>query len=240
MKSSNKTQIQQAFTQQAAEFESNRMNFSAQDYLNSVVQKIAPSKTDAVLEVAAGTCACGRTIAPYAGNVVCLDMTPAMLSVGKSEAGKKHLDNMTFVLGDAAELPFLNGSFDIVLSRLAFHHFPDVKQPFAEMVRVLKPGGKLVLIDMEAAEEPLRKTEDSIEKMRDPSHVRNLSENEILALYRDRGLSVSCCEVTKMPVVLQSWLEHTKTPLEIQKQIETKMLDEINGGRKTGFFPLCP
>ena len=237
MKSSNKVQIQQAFTQQAAGFESERMNFSKQDYLYSVVQKIAPSKTDAVLEVAAGTCACGRTIAPYTGNVVCLDMTPAMLSVGKSGAGKNHLDNMTFVLGDAAELPFLNSSFDIVLSRLAFHHFPDVKQPFAEMVRVLKPGGKLVLIDMEAAEEPLRKTEDSIEKMRDPSHVRNLSENEMLALYRDSGLSVSCCEVTKMPVVLQSWLEHTKTPPEIQAQIKDKMLDEMNGGGKTGLAP---
>ena len=237
MKSSNQAQIQQAFTQQAAGFESERMNFSKQDYLDYVVQKIAPSKTDAVLEVAAGTCACGRTIAPYAGNVVCLDMTPAMLSVGKSEAGKNHLDNMTFVLGDAAELPFLNGSFDIVLSRLAFHHFPDIKQPFAEMVRVLKPGGKLVLIDMEAAEEPLRKTEDSIEKMRDPSHVRNLSENEILALYRDSGLSVSCCEVTKMPVVLQSWLEHTKTPPEIQAQIKDKMMDELSGGSKTGFAP---
>ena len=139
MKSSNKAQIQQAFTQQAAGFESERMNFSRQDYLDYVVQKIAPSKSDAVLEVAAGTCACGRAIAPYAGNIVCLDMTPAMLSVGKAEAEKNHLDNMTFVLGDAAELPFLNDSFDVVLSRLAFHHFPDVKQPFAEMVRVLKP-----------------------------------------------------------------------------------------------------
>ena len=50
---------------------------------------------------------------------------------------------MTYVLGDAAELPFLDGSFDdIVLSLLAFHHFTDVKQPFAEMVRVLRPDGK--------------------------------------------------------------------------------------------------
>ena len=88
MKSSNEAQIQRAFTQQAAGFESNRMNFSKQDYLDSVVQKIVPSKTDVVLEAADGTCACGRAIAPYAGNVVCLDMTPAMLSVGKSEAGK--------------------------------------------------------------------------------------------------------------------------------------------------------
>ena len=58
-----------------------------------------------------------------------------------------------------------------------------------------------------------------------------------LALYRDSGLSVSCCEVTKMPVVLQSWLEHTKTPPAIQAQIKNKMLDEMNGGGKTGFFP---
>ena len=105
------------------------------------------------------------------------------------------------------------------------------------MIRVLKPGGKLVLIDMEAAEEPLRETEDSIEKMRDPSHVRNLSENEMLALYRDNGLPVSCCEVTKMPVVLQSWLEHTMTPPEIQMQIQNKILDEMNGGGKTGLAP---
>ena len=90
---------------------------------------------------------------------------------------------------------------------------------------------------MEAVEEPLRETEDGIEKMRDPSHVRNLSENEMLALYRDSGLSVSCCEVTKMPVVLQSWLEHTKAPPEIQAQIKDKMLDEMNGGGKTGLAP---
>lgn len=50
------------------------------------------------------------------------------------------------------------------------------------MVRVLKPGGKLVMIDMEAADEPLRKTEDEIETLRDPSHVKNMSKNEMLEL----------------------------------------------------------
>lgn len=63
---------------------------------------------DAVLEVAAGICACGRALAPLSGNVVCLDMT--------------------FVRGDAMELPFLDNSFDIVLSRLAFHHFSHSEQ----------------------------------------------------------------------------------------------------------------
>ena len=81
-----------------------------------------------MLEVAAGICACGRALAPLAGNAVCLDMTPTMLSVGKVEAEKANHTNMTFILGDAMELPFWDNRFDIVLSRLAFHHFPHSEQ----------------------------------------------------------------------------------------------------------------
>lgn len=237
MKSPNQDTIRQAFTKQAGSFESRKMNFSNKEYLDYAVSKISPQKTDKVLEVAAGTCACGRAIAPYAGNVTCLDMTPAMLSVGKAEAAKSGLDNVTFVTGDAAELPFPDNSFDIVLSRLAFHHFPDVKQPFAEMVRVLKPGGRLVLIDMEAAEGALRGAKDKIETLRDPSHIRDLSPEEMTALYHDSGLSVSCCDTVKIPVVLQNWLEHTAAPEDICKLIVTKMKKEISGGEKTGFAP---
>lgn len=237
MKSSNQTEIREAFSRQAGGFESNRMNFSNKEYLSYAVSKIVPKKTDRVLEIAAGTCACGRALAPYVAKVTCLDMTPAMLSVGKEAAEKEHIDNIDFVIGDAAELPFPDRNFDIVLSRLAFHHFPDINQPFAEMVRVLKPDGKLVLIDMEAAEEPLRETEDGIEKMRDPSHVRNLSREEMLSLYRKHGMTISFCETVKMPMILQNWLDHTKTPELIQNEIKTLMEGELSGGKKTGFSP---
>lgn len=111
--------------------------------------------------------------------------------------------------GNAAELPFADGSFDIAFSRLAFHHFPEPETPFSEMTRVLKPGGKLVMIDMAAAEEPLRKTEDALEILRDPSHVRNLSRSEMLALYEARGLFVERCETVRMPVRFDSRMTHT-------------------------------
>ncbi len=237
MKSTNKEEIQKAFTQQAAGFGSSKMNFTKQDYLDYMVTKMAPTKTDCVLELAAGTCICGRAVAPYAKHVTCLDMTPAMLSVGKNAAEKEHLDNMSFVLGDVAELPFLDESFDIVFSRLAFHHFPDIHQPFAEMKRVLKPGGKLVIVDMEAAEEELRQTEDEIEILRDPSHVRNRSKAELLSLYEKNGMKVDFCEITKIPVVLQNWMEHTKTPQDVQAIIIGKMEADLQGGGKTGFYP---
>ena len=239
MKSSNQTEIREAFSRQADGFESAHMNFSSKEYLGYVASKIAPEKTDTVLEVAAGTCACGRAIAPHVAKVTCLDITPAMLSIGKETAKTERIENIDFVIGDAAELPFPDNSFDIVLSRLAFHHFPDINQPFAEMVRILKPSGKLVLIDMETEEEPLRKIADSIEKMRDSSHVRNLSQKEMFSLYRKHGMTVSCRETVRMPMILQNWLDHTKTPETIQSEIKTLMKKEISGGKKTGFSPYC-
>ena len=74
-----------------------------------------------------------------------------------------------------------------IRTRLSFHHFLKMEQPFAEMSRVLKPGGKLVIIDMEAAGERLREIEDRIETMRDCSHVKNRSRSEFLELFQEYG-----------------------------------------------------
>lgn len=67
--------------------------------INYAASRIKPQPMDAVLEVAAGICACGRALAPLAGNVVCLDMTPAMLSVGKAEAEKANLSKYDVCTG---------------------------------------------------------------------------------------------------------------------------------------------
>ena len=229
--------LNRSFTVQAPNFDSKSFNFTKKEYLDYTVDAASPVRTDIVLEVAAGTCAYGRAFAPLVQTVVCLDATASMLQVGKKEAQESHLDNMVFVKGYAEELPFLDNSFDIVLSRLAFHHFTDTDSVFREMVRVLKPGGKLVLIDMEAADEPLRKTEDEIETLRDPSHVKNLSREEMLKLYYDNCLSVEKNEITEMQVHLSDWLELTKTAEPIRAKIIEKMENDIGGKEKTGFNP---
>ncbi len=127
MRMSNIETIRQSFTVQAEEFENSSMNFTKEEYLDYTVSAIDISPNASVLEVAAGTCACGRALAAYAKNVTCLDVTPAMLEVGKQQAEKKKLNNMVFVQGTAEELPFLDKSFDIVISRLAFHHFKNIQ-----------------------------------------------------------------------------------------------------------------
>lgn len=237
MKPSNLEEINKAFTEQAAGFESNRLHLSKQEYLDYTVRKTAPKNTDNVLEVAAGTCVCGRAIAPHAAHVVCLDATPAMLEIGKSECEKTGIGNITFLKGYAEDLPFLDDSFDIVISRLAFHHFSAVKGPFEEMARVLKPGGKLVLIDMIAADESMRDVVDRIETLRDQSHVRDLSLIEMRNLYEANGISLEIQERTDIPVFLEAWMDLTNPSDAARTEIRTLMKNDMEGNSKTGFEP---
>lgn len=237
MKPSNLSEINKAFTEQAAGFESDKLHLSKQEYLDYTVKMTVPQKTDSVLEVAAGTCVCGRSIAPYADRVICLDATPAMLKVGKAECEKAGISNISFIKGFAEELPFLDSSFDIVISRLAFHHFAGVEEPFKEMVRVLKPGGKLVMIDMIVGDEALWDEVDRIERMRDPSHVRDLTLAEMRNLYAANGISLKTQEQTNVPVSLEAWMELTKPDEKTKAKIRSMMQADMDDSCKTGFAP---
>ena len=229
--------IQKSFTVQAQNFENKRLNFSKQEYLDYIVQSINLTKNDCVLEAAAGTCICGRAVAPFVKSVTCLDATPAMLAVGKEEAAKSGIANIQFVNGYAEKMPFDDQYFDTVLTRLSFHHFTEMETPFSEMSRVLKSGGQLVIIDLEAAEESLRDIADTIETMRDPSHVKNHSQDEFAALYEKHGYTITKQEVTPLSQPLTSWMELTNTPNDVRKEIENMMNDELNNGKVTGFRP---
>ena len=236
MKRNNLKEVRQSFSIQAYGFE-NISNFTDASYMEHIRCCISPSKADSILEVAAGTCLCGRSLAPYIKTIVCLDATPAMLEKGKAEAEKHNLDNMVFIKGLAEDLPFLDNSFDIVISRLAFHHFPDPETAFREMARVLKPSGKLVLIDMEATGEELRTERDSLEKMRDISHERMLSRTEMETMFLSCGLTIVFEESADRSLRLSEWLDLTNVDDKTKDFITEKVLKEIQGGRKTGFFP---
>ena len=123
MKSEHTETIQKAFIMQSRHFETHKANFTQKGFLDHVVSKVQPKKTDHVLD-------CGRVFAPFVHEVTCLDVTPAMLAVGKTQAEKQAYNNMMFVTGDAEKLPFLDYSFDVVISRLTFHHFPNTELPF--------------------------------------------------------------------------------------------------------------
>ena len=226
--------IKQSFKKQAEKFAAYHMSKS--EYTYYLIKRINADGSEHALEVAAGTCICGRALAPYVKDITCLDLTEEMLAEGKKLAKESKLKNIYFEIGNAEKLPYESETFDLVITRLSLHHFINPKKPFYEMKRVLKKGGKLVIWDMEATDESLRETDDKIETMRDPSHTRILSRDEFEKLFAD-GFELQCEESTLVPVNLQSWMNLTDTPDDIQKEIVKLMKEDLAGGRKTGFSP---
>lgn len=157
----NYNEVKKSFGTQAEKFASYHM--SKAEYTDYLIRSIQAKGNEHALEVAAGTCICGRAVAPYVKDITCLDLTEAMLEQGKKLAKQEGIQNISFVSGNAECLPFEDETFDLVITRLSLHHFVEPEKPFREMQRVLKKGGKLVIWDMVATTEELRETNDAIE-----------------------------------------------------------------------------
>ena len=101
----------------------------------------------------------------------------------------------------AEHLPFADGSFDVVVTRLAAHHFGDVRQAVHEMARVAATS--VLVVDNGFMGEDV----EQAETLRDPSHVRNYSEAEWRSFAKDAGLDVEDVRSFQKPITLQPWLD---------------------------------
>jgi ubiquinone/menaquinone biosynthesis C-methylase UbiE len=144
-----------------------------------------------ILDVACGPGIVSAALAKAARAVVAFDLTPEMLAKARDRCGQAGLTNVTFQEGSATDLPFAPESFDGVVTRLAIHHFGDPGRAFAEMFRVLRPGGTLVVADVVSAEDAdAAALQNAIEVLRDPSHVRMLPRSELVALIERAGFHI--------------------------------------------------
>lgn len=110
-----------------------------------IISSLNLKDTDTVLDIASGTGEPGLTIATIVknGKVVITDLAADMLAVAREKARRKGIENFEIITSDVSELPFEDNTFDAISCRLGFMFFPDMLMAAKEMVRVLKPGGKL-------------------------------------------------------------------------------------------------
>jgi ubiquinone/menaquinone biosynthesis C-methylase UbiE len=112
---------------------------------DEIIRLLKPQDYDLVLDVASGTGEPGLTIATMlkGGMVVVTDLAEGMLDVARTSASRRAIKNLEFVACDVSALPFADNSFDLVSCRFGFMFFPDMSLAMKEMVRVLKPGGRI-------------------------------------------------------------------------------------------------
>jgi SAM-dependent methyltransferase len=157
--------------------------------LDMIIDATRPNKDDSVLDVACGPGIVVCAFAPYVRKAIGIDFTPAMLDQARKRAADKGLRNVGWNQGDAYSLPYLNGSFSIVVTRYSLHHLEQPEKALQEMMRVCAPGGRLVVIDAYAPEDTAKAAAyHRVEKLRDPSHARALSLSELRGLFTHAGL----------------------------------------------------
>lgn len=144
---------------------------------------IEPLDQDMILlDVACGAAHAAEPLSGHVRQVVGIDLTPALLRVGAQRLHDQGIDNILLQEANAESLPFVDQSFDIVYCRSSLHHFADPRQAVAEMVRVCRIGGRIVLLDLVAPSGEVRERFDHVHRLIDPSHVRAFLEGEMVEL----------------------------------------------------------
>ena len=143
-----------------------------------LVEMSGVNNKDRVLDVACGP-----------GLLACeFARTEAMIDLAREKERGNNLNNVNWGIGDAVPLPFDNNSFSLLITRYSFHHFLEPAKALEEMVRVCKPGGRVLVADVCVRDEHSCEY-DRIEKIRDSSHVHALTGSEFTKTFQHSGLT---------------------------------------------------
>ena len=164
-----------------------RQDARADELAATVRTFLLPRGDERALDVGTGAGALAFALSPLVREVVGVDRVPELLTHARERAVL--FDNVTFLEGDATSLPFEAGSFDLVGTLRTLHHVAHPEAVIAEIVRVTRPGGRILVVDQIAADDPLAAIAvDRFERARDPSHTRLLPEIDLRQLFEANGL----------------------------------------------------
>ncbi len=148
---------------------------------------VNPLGDERAVDVGTGAGALAFALAPLMREVVGIDPVPELLELARARA----LPNTQFVEGDGEALRFPNADFDLSGTHRTLHHVAHPERVVAELARVTRPGGHVLVVDQLAPDDPAEAAAlQEFEATRDPSHARLLTDAELRGLFAEQGLSV--------------------------------------------------
>jgi SAM-dependent methyltransferase len=178
--------------------------------LDLLVEWCEPGAGVTALDVATGGGHVARRLREAGCTVVTVDPAPGM---------------QPDVVARGEDLPFADATFDVVTSRIAPHHFADVRAAVREMARVSRD--RVVVEDNLFGGEHV----EEAERLRDPTHVRCYSEDEWRSFFAEAGLDVESVERFERRQDVEAWLARVETPPQDAARVRELLADEIEDGR---------
>jgi SAM-dependent methyltransferase len=143
------------------------------------------SGEERALDAGTGAGTLALALAPVVREVVGIDVVPELLEAARANAPT----NVSFLEGDITSLPFDSFSFDLACTRRTLHHVARPELVVAELARVTRRGGAVLVEDQVAPADPLSGIElDRFERLRDPSHTRTLPDIDFRHLFEANNL----------------------------------------------------
>jgi len=179
--------------------------------------------TDRVLDVACGPGFLTLAFAARCAEAVGVDATDALLDIARANAQARRVANVRFESGDATELRYADESFDVVVCRAAFHHFPNPGRVLGEMRRVVRAGGAVMVADfVTSSDKAAARAHNAIERLCDPTHVRALPADELRALFIEHDLGVVTDLPGRMHYGVTEWIAHGGPDAAVEAEIRRR------------------
>jgi len=224
--------LREELTHQATSFGRSPAMTSAET-LGTLVELAPEDARAGWIDVACGPGVVSRAIARKVGSVSGVDLTPAMVEEAKKRADEEGIRNVDFALGDATALDFPDATFDGAITRLSLHHVPAPARVVAEMARVVRPGGSVVLSDLAADDDhEAAAWREEIERLRDPSHWACLTPERLRKAGADAGLVVEDEKTVAVDIDFDEWLARGSNGPAAASLIE-RLLDDQPAGAES-------
>jgi ubiquinone/menaquinone biosynthesis C-methylase UbiE len=200
------------------------------NYAASNVHKFGPSlaklialarvnEHDICLDVGTGAGHTAAALAQSAKKVYGFDIAEGMLKAARE--GYRYLENLEFIVGSSEETGFPDSTFDIITARHTLHHHPSMPRTLAEFKRVLKPNGRLIIVDEITPSETVNDWYHRLEVTRDPTHLRAYYESEWKTFIKDAGLTWVVGDTsTVYHLDVESWIGRMKPSQEQAENVQ--------------------
>lgn len=200
--------------------------------LTLLIRLAQPTQTDVVLDLATGAGNTALAIASRVAHVVAADLSFGMARTARRRVIEAALP-VSVAVADAERLPFRADAFDLAVCRIAPHHFEDASAAFADVARVVRAGGRFVLVDSASpGDDEADSFLQEAEVLRDPTHVRAHRPGDWARLIRDAGFVVERLEVVRKRHAFDPWVARAHVDSATARELHRRFLSAPPAARR--------